>query len=677
MSKLKSKFLLFIFVLSILATFIFRPGENKVVNLNEDDWFVTTDSGWKGASNGQVVSTGNNLWPVELRYRLIATKLWPWPEIDFWLKFRKEHDLSKYSGIKLVITSQQKDEIYVYFMAEDQNLKLLKPLAQKCRLNGKPNQEIFLLFSDFQIPKDWSARVSGFNSVFKWDKTRRLGIHKKGSDKEEGKLLIKQIQLFNNPSSKGKILERTRPPKHYTFDLTLKPGNYDNEIVILDSDHDPVGPYFYGANWGVWLDLPDKDKTAFLELKVIRAGGPFMDRYDWRKSKFTFPGNDRKLNMVSLDEFIKYCRNIGAEPLIQVSALGDNPAENAAELLRYLNQEKGYGVKFFEIGNEPFIWHQVHFDLCDHPCSLAEYFVIFKKISLALRNTQESINPDFKISIFAPGIETAWLDWSTLSGKDGKKPVLGQFLKMCKDFEKDRKLNPKGIRLIDVLSFHLFPSFKGAQPLKGEIDDSLILESAQTWYRPDYLNKYDSSLPLNKPGGVIPRLKDIIKNNYPGIKLALTEFNLESKSMVDYDPLTKVLYLADLYGILARSGVDYFMQFCLNSSDQNTALLDDLDNITPLYHSLALFARNFNGNILEVKNTHPEKLSIYACNKGQDIVIMAINKENFAKKAKVLLKVNDQFNFSLSFPALSLTCVKIDKLNQKAECWEYGKEQIN
>ncbi|MDD5060212.1 MAG: glycoside hydrolase family 44 protein [Candidatus Omnitrophica bacterium] len=654
-------------------------GKNSLVNLGEGDWLVVADSGWAGASNGQVVRPGNNLWPVELRYQLKATKPWPWPEIDFWLKFKKACHLSNYSGIKLVITSQQKDEIYVYFMVEDQNLKVLKPLAQKCRLNGKPNQEIFLLFSDFRIPKDWSARTPGFNGDFKWDKVSRLGIHKKGSDKEEGEILINKIQLFNNPRSKGSRIERARPPRHYTSDLTLKPGNYDNEIVISDSGNNPIGPYFYGANWGVWLDLPDKEKTAFLKLKVIRAGGPFMDRYDWRRSKFTFPGNSRELDMVNLDEFVKYCRNIGAEPLIQVSALGDNAQDNAAELLTYLNQEKGYGIRFFEIGNEPFIWHEVHFDRRNYPCSLAEYFEIFKKISLALRSAQDKIDPNLKIKIFAPAIETSWFNWSSLSEEDEQKPVLGRFLKMCKDFEKNKESNPKGIKLIDVLSFHLFPSFKDSPSLKGEVDSSLILESVQTWWNLDYVNKYDSSLPLGKASGVIPALKDTIRNNYPGIELAVTEFNVESKSMVNFDPLTKALYLADLYGIMARSGVNYFMQFCLNSSDQNAALLDDIDNITPLYYPLALFARYFNGNILDVKNTNSERLSIYSCGRQDDIVIMAINKDNFAKKARILLKVKGESDFSLFFPAMSLTCIRIDKNNpsQKAECWEYGREQID
>jgi hypothetical protein len=58
---------------------------------------------------------------------------------------------------------------------------------------------------------------------------------------------------------------------------------------------------------------------------------------------------------------------------------------------------------------------------------------------------------------------------------------------------------------------------------------------------------------------------------------------------------------------------------------------------------------------------------------------MAINKDNFAKKARILLKVKGESDFSLFFPAMSLTCIRIDKNNpsQKAECWEYGREQID
>lgn len=78
-----------------------------------------------------------------------------------------------------------------------------------------------------------------------------------------------------------------------------------------------------------------------------------MDRANWQTNKYTFPGHAQALEMSSLDEFVQYCQRLGAEPLIQVNALGyaPNPAqgntftrcftpEDAADLVRYLNEEK-------------------------------------------------------------------------------------------------------------------------------------------------------------------------------------------------------------------------------------------------------------------------------------------------------------------------------------------------
>jgi len=228
-----------------------------------------------------------------------------------------------------------------------------------------------------------------------------------------------------------------------------------------------------------------------------------------------------------------------------------------------------------------------------------------------------------------------------------------------------------------VLSFHLFPSFRALGNEKS--GSSLILDSTQTWWNSRYLNQYDGSLPLNQPAGVIPWFKEQISQYYPGLELAITELNLESESMVESDPLVKALYLADVYGIMAKEGLDYFMQFCINSGDQNTALLDDLDEITALYYPLALFARNFIGVHLEVKNENNRNLSVYASKHTGYLVIMAINKNEQPIKSLLSINGSKKIIFNHTFPAMSITCLRINTQSRgnKAECWEYGREQIN
>lgn len=416
-----------------------------------------------------------------------------------------------------------------------------------------------------------------------------------------------------------------------------------------------------------------------------------MDRYNWRSNKYTLPGNKKPLLMKSLDDFIRYCRDIGAEPLIQLNALGYAPDEkgdfkrcigpdDAAALIRYLNKEKGYNVRFFEIGNEPFIWHNVHFDVRERPCSAEEYFEIFKDISVAVKRTQADIDPELEIKIFGPAISTSWLGWKDLSQKEDTDNPLEYFLKRCRSYQDDKIENPRGFRILDVLSFHLFADFKDPATGRVEADISNILRSTQTWWNRDYVNEYDHSLPQGVVAEVLPRFKAWIQQYYPGTELAVTEFNIDSESMVDYDPIIKVLYLADLYGIMAKCGLDYAVQFCLNSSDHYAALIDDTDNITPLYYPMALYARYFKGVILDTETSKPESLNVYACKNENALVIMAINKKDRPLHTEVILKEKDKdtLGFLHDFAALSLTCIRIpaDKKDNLAECWEYGKRQI-
>ena len=60
----------------------------------------------------------------------------------------------------------------------------------------------------------------------------------------------------------------------------------------------------------------------------------------------------------AFDTAVAYARSIGAEPIIQVPLLADNSGQpptpaTAAAMVTYANVTKGYGIKYFSIGNEP------------------------------------------------------------------------------------------------------------------------------------------------------------------------------------------------------------------------------------------------------------------------------------------------------------------------------------
>jgi len=116
-----------------------------------------------------------------------------------------------------------------------------------------------------------------------------------------------------------------------------------------------------GVNTTVWDNhLRDAAVPSVLRqagVSVLRfPGGSSADNYHWQTNSFCNGGYANPNN--TFDAFIGVARATGAQPLITVNYGsnitcngGGNPAE-AAAWVRYANVTKGYGVKYWEIGNE-------------------------------------------------------------------------------------------------------------------------------------------------------------------------------------------------------------------------------------------------------------------------------------------------------------------------------------
>ena len=156
----------------------------------------------------------------------------------------------------------------------------------------------------------------------------------------------------------------------------------------------------------------DPDVIKLLrEMKptIIRwPGGNFASQYHWKDG--VGPVEDRPIrlnkawniveyNYVGTDEFIKFCRLVGAEPLICVNA-GDGTPEEAAQWVEYCNgdlnttygklrAENGhpepYNVTFWEIGNELYgSWQIGH-------CTAEQYAVRYERFYEAMTKVDPNI----------------------------------------------------------------------------------------------------------------------------------------------------------------------------------------------------------------------------------------------------------------------------------------------
>ncbi len=668
--------------------YVFRSAESPAKAFYSAQWRILTDSGWAAASGGQAeLYSGTKSFPVKLRYLLKKTDLWQWPEITFSLDLPEAADLSGFSWLKVRLRGPAKEEMYIVVTVEDKNTGALKPCICRIRTAGYPI-DYKLPFSAFVVAPDWTVRNPGYSKGIEWGRTRSIGVHKKGADGGSGSLLWERLAFYGGdcPSPYDIEKDRSSLPRRSLISLEQrgKKDAYPGRVEIFPGKGNSrtVGRYLYGVNLASWLDLPDEEQVRLLRPSLLRLGGPFLDRYSWRSGSYTFPGSEFPVRMFGLDRFVRFCRSVGSEPLIQVNALGlsgeagdgSDADKEAAEMVRYLNGGPGRGVQFFEIGNEPFIWHLTHRDLHPRPCSAEEYTLRFGKIAGAMRRAQRGLRNGRDIRIFAPAISTSWQGWRDCLG--GEKSAVEKFLAGCASL----KDGTDGRPLLDVLSFHLFDCFSSAGNPDVQHGNAALLDATAVWWKEDYVNSYDKAFAAGDRPAVLPRFRKWMSGCRPGLELAVTEFNIESESMVNYDMIWKVLYLSDLYGILAEEGVDYAAQFCLNSSDQNIAMLDDTGKKTALYHPFRMYSNYFSGVLLDKKVIPSDWVSVYASRPGRDYTIMAVNKANEARDTEFLVGKDDgsRIVFHRRLPALSLSCIRLKgPAYKEAEVWEYGREQIN
>ena len=119
----------------------------------------------------------------------------------------------------------------------------------------------------------------------------------------------------------------------------------------------------FGVNTAVWDgNLLDFSVPGLLSAAGVGAlrypGGSTADGYDWQSNSIV-PGQGGYANPSNtFDAFMGVAQNAGATPIITVNygsnATGDGGGTPslAASWVQYANVTKGYGVKYWEIGNE-------------------------------------------------------------------------------------------------------------------------------------------------------------------------------------------------------------------------------------------------------------------------------------------------------------------------------------
>ena len=280
---------------------------------------------------------------------------------------------------------------------------------------------------------------------------------------------------------------------------------------------------------------------------------------------------------------VNQCTNTGGCNINGVPSTATSTAVDATwtgEWITYLVSKFGTaangGVAVYDLDNEPSWWDAVHRDVHPAPFTYDEVTNNGLAHAAAIKAadpTAEVSGPvmDYWWAYFysKKDIESGWGSgpcyepWSNPVDRNahGGVPFIEYYLQQFAAYQKAH-----GTRLLDYLDLHTyFAPSNLAFSAEGDTQiQELRLNSTRVFWDPTYTDpnfpqpnyttdsNYTSNCntPLQAPD-VIPMMKKWVANDYPGTKLAITEYNWGGQ-----ESISGALAQADILGIFGREGLD-------------------------------------------------------------------------------------------------------------------------
>ena len=349
----------------------------------------------------------------------------------------------------------------------------------------------------------------------------------------------------------------------------------------------------------------------------------------------------------ALDKAVAYARAIGAEPLIQVPHLGSitgqpPTAADAAAMVTYANVTKGYGIKYFSVGNEPDIYDSMGsltdptqpaipgYTTDEFCASVTDYVTAMK----AADPTIQIVGPDLAYKYQAGnGI----YDWLT--------PIL----RTC------------GV-LFDIISIHRYP-FEAAQANLAAAQADLAAFS-----------------------NVIGQVAGIMTATGQGQKpLALTEMNVAydaTNCVLDASPGTvgSALWLADSVGTAIELGLWTTAVWDISDADPWSLGIIDVPPAhrpRPAYYAYQLYADHFGPTLVQVTSA-PAGVSAHASRNQADdateIVLSNWNSYSVGLAVQVTGLATAPADTTFIVPGVSIAAIEIPDTGA-ASAWSYSETQ--
>ena len=349
-----------------------------------------------------------------------------------------------------------------------------------------------------------------------------------------------------------------------------------------------ISPYIYGINFPDWKGL------AGLTVPLVRQGGNRMTAYNWETNASNAGSDWHHQNdsyMGTADEpghavkvFLDAARQHNATTILTVPMAGYVAADKKGdgdvnqtpsylrsrfkrslpkkpgkcvyppdtsddtvyqdEFVAWIEKQRGKSEVWYALDNEPDIWAGTHVRIVPKTPTYAA----FLERSIAYAAALKAVAPNAKI---CGPVSYGWQGFRRFqdAADANNRDFLDFYLAGMQAADKKT-----GKRLLDCLDLHFYPEAQGEG---GRITEdkpgnaAARIQAPRSLWDASYIEKSWIADSLGKkPIALLPRVLKQIASNYPGTKLAITEYHYGGRNEI-----SGVLSQADVLGIYGRYGV--------------------------------------------------------------------------------------------------------------------------
>jgi hypothetical protein len=264
-------------------------------------------------------------------------------------------------------------------------------------------------------------------------------------------------------------------------------------------------------------------------------------------------------------------------------------------------QAKGRELRFIAMDNEPELWGHTHFDIHPECPTFQEIVDTYLEYAKAIR----AVAPEAEL--MGPAM-CCWYDYWNIGpdAPDGSgDDFLTWFLRQVHAHDRGT-----GTQTLDVVDVHFYPQTGVFNDDTDDETNARRLRSTRALWDPTYV---DESW-IGQPIMFIPRLQAIIDEAYPGLPLAITEWNFGADTTMN-----GALAIADVLGTYATHGVYAAAYWRTPPSG------------SPGFHAFKLFGNyddaggRFSGDVVAADSSEPAAVRAFAAVDDGTLEVVLVN----------------------------------------------------